>query len=98
MRILHDRFQIGFIKCFDPCCERTVAQHEYGGAVFAREAATKSFSCPWPDQSDYFDLSLLYLFTTTSPSPLPPSPFFTSYLDLSLSFVPRRQKFQAGAL
>src|SRR5271165_7427787 len=35
LRILHKRFQIGFVECFDPCGERAVTQNENRGAEFA---------------------------------------------------------------
>src|SRR5215471_18361984 len=34
MSILHQGFQIGFVKCFDSSCERAIAEHENRGAVF----------------------------------------------------------------
>src|SRR5260370_16916274 len=35
VRILHKRFQIGFVKCFDPCGQRAVTQNENRGAELA---------------------------------------------------------------
>src|SRR5271166_3042253 len=35
VRILHKRFQIGLVKCFDPCGQRAVTQNENRGAEFA---------------------------------------------------------------
>src|SRR5208283_4423568 len=35
VRILHKGFQIGFVKCFDPCGQRAVTQNENRGAEFA---------------------------------------------------------------
>src|ERR1700736_3931359 len=38
VRILHKRFQIWFVKCFDPCGQRAVTQNEYRGAELAGDS------------------------------------------------------------